>query len=120
MDDTHYYYGDYPSVLDVDTKMVVHSKSSGWYYDEAGGRVFPEGEENQVTIHYCDDYLSNLPNDSYLRVYNDDGVLLCEWTKDDNDPLFDCNFYTHTVDFYIRTVYQTWDFIITEDMLNVD
>lgn len=71
---------------------------------------------------YCRKYLRDLRDDSYIKIYDTDSVLLKEWDIRSYDPAepnpFDCNYYDYSLYDEQYGTYHEWVFVITEDMLN--
>ena len=93
------------------------------YINKRGKKKYKDSQSlYDIDDDYCRKYLRDLRDDSYIKIYNTDSVLLKEWDIRSYDPAepnpFDCNYYDYSLYDEQYGTYHEWVFVITEDMLN--
>lgn len=122
MDDVHIASGCEAGVLKIDGDMRIHHIVSSYIYNEANEKEYLSGAENLITGDYIEKYIESIADDSFLKIYNDDGELLCEWSKADYDSVmknpFDSSYYNYKMknESEKRSLH-IWRFTVTDDML---
>lgn len=113
-----------PGILDIGNEVLIHHNRSEYSYNEVGDKVYHRGSEELITANYCEEYLESLPNESFMKIYSQDGKLLCEWSKACCDGAiknpFDssCYSYKMTNESAKRSLH-VWQFTVTDDMLDI-
>lgn len=124
MDDVHIASGCEAGVLKIDGDMRIHHIVTSYVYNEANEKEYLSGSENLITEDYIKKYIESLAEGSYLKIYNEDGELLCEWSKADcvetmKNP-FDNYYYSYKMkNESKKRCLHVWRFTVTNDMLDI-
>lgn len=124
MDDVHIASGCEAGVLKIDGDMRIHHIVTSYVYNEANEKEYLSGSENLITEDYIKKYIESLAEGSYLKIYNEDGELLCEWSKAGchyaMKNLFDSSCYSYKMtNESAKRCLHVWRFTVTNDMLDI-
>ena len=124
MDDVHIASGCEAGVLKKGGEMRIHCIVTSYVYNEANEKEYLSGSENLITGDYIKKNIESLAESSYLKIYNEDGELLCEWSKADCDDTmktpFDSNYYSYKMtNESKKRCLHVWQFTVTDDMLDI-
>lgn len=124
MDDVHIASGCEAGILKIDGDMRIHHIVTSYVYNEANEKEYLSGSENLITGDYIKKYIESLAEGSYLKIYNEDGELLCEWSKAGchyaiKNP-FDSSCYSYKMtNESAKRCLHVWRFTVTNDMLDI-
>lgn len=124
MDDVHIASGCEAGVLKIDGDMRIHHIVTSYVYNEANEKEYLSGSENLITEDYIKKYIESLAEGSYLKIYNEDGELLCEWSKADcvetmKNPFDNCYYSYKMKNESKKRCLHVWRFTVTNDMLDI-
>lgn len=124
MDDVHIASGCEAGVLKIDGDMRIHHIVTSYVYNEANEKQYLSGAENLITGDYIEKYIESLADDSFLKIYNEDGKLHCEWSKADcvetmKSPFDNCYYSYKMKNESKKRCLHVWRFTVTDDMLDI-